>query len=274
MLSNWVNAGGNLIAMRPDGQLAGLLGLTSAGGTLGNAYLDVDTSAPPGTGITGETIQFHGSADRYTLNGASAVATLYSGPTTPTPNPAVTLRSVGTSGGQAAAFTYDLARSVVYTRQGNPAWAGQERDGVPGIRPDDMFFGAKPGDVQPDWIDTNKIAIPQADEQQRLLVNLLTLMERDRMPVPRFWYLPRGEKAVVLLSGDDHSPGYAPGGTREPFQPLQGAEPAGLRRRRLGMRPRNLLPLRRQPAHERARRRLRQPTASRSHCIRSSVPAR
>ena len=25
------------------------------------------------------------------------------------------------------------------------------------------------------WLDTNKIAIPQADEQQRLLVNLITL---------------------------------------------------------------------------------------------------
>ena len=33
-----------------------------------------------------------------------------------------------------------------------------------------MFYGAKAGDVQPDWIDTSKIAIPQADEQQRLLV--------------------------------------------------------------------------------------------------------
>ena len=41
----------------------------------------------------------------------------------------MTLRSVGSAGGQAAAFTYDLARSVVYTRQGNPAWAGQKRDG-------------------------------------------------------------------------------------------------------------------------------------------------
>ena len=30
MLSDWVNAGGNLIAMRPDKQLAGLLGLTDA----------------------------------------------------------------------------------------------------------------------------------------------------------------------------------------------------------------------------------------------------
>ena len=120
-------------------------------------------------------MQYHGASDRYTLNGATAVATLYSNASTATTYPAVTLRGVGTSGGHAAAFTYDLARSVVYTRQGNPAWAGQERDGVAGIRPDDMFYGAKAGDVQPDWIDTGKIAIPQADEQQRLLMNLITL---------------------------------------------------------------------------------------------------
>ncbi len=55
----------------------------------------------------------------------------------------MTLRSVGTSGGQAAAFTYDLARSVVYTRQGNPAWAAQERDGFAPIRSDDLFYGAE-----------------------------------------------------------------------------------------------------------------------------------
>ena len=61
--------------------------------------------------------------------GRRALATLYSNATTATANPAVTLRTVGSNGGQAAAFTYDLARSVVYTRQGNPAWAGQERDG-------------------------------------------------------------------------------------------------------------------------------------------------
>ena len=31
MLTTWVQAGGNLIAMRPDKKLAGLLGLTDAG---------------------------------------------------------------------------------------------------------------------------------------------------------------------------------------------------------------------------------------------------
>ena len=64
--------------------------------------------------------------------------------------------------------------------------------------------------MQPDWLDTSQIAIPQADEQQRLLANLITSMERDRMPLPRFWYLPRGEKAAVVMSGDDHSPRKRP----------------------------------------------------------------
>ena len=226
-LTGWVNGGGNLVAMRPDKQLAGLLGLTDAGTTLANAYLQVDTSGGPGAGIVSSTIQFHGTADRYTLNGAGAVATLFSNATTSTGNPAVTLRSVGSSGGQAAAFTYDLARSVVYTRQGNPAWAGQERDGVLALRPDDMFYGARAGDVQPDWINTGKIAIPQADEQQRLLVNMITQMVRDRLPLPRFWYLPRGAKAVVVLSGDDHSPVSSSGFTASNLDHFKAASPSG-----------------------------------------------
>ena len=99
------------------------------------------------------------------------MATLYSNATTATANPAVTMRTVGS--GKAVAFTYDLARSVVYTRQGNPAWSGQERDGIAPIRSDDLFFGARTGDMQPDWVDLNKVAIPQADEQQRLLSNMI-----------------------------------------------------------------------------------------------------
>jgi hypothetical protein len=131
LLTDWVTAGGNLIAMRPDPDLATLLGLTGTGSTLANAYLLIDTASTPGAGLVNETIQFHSQADLYTLNGATEIASLYSDATTPSGNPAVTLRTVGVSGGQAAAFTYDLARSVVYTHQGNPAWAGQERDGRP-----------------------------------------------------------------------------------------------------------------------------------------------
>ncbi|MCW5554740.1 MAG: DUF4082 domain-containing protein [Verrucomicrobiae bacterium] len=203
-LSNWVNQGGNLIAMRPDKSLAGLLGLTDAATTLAEGYMLVDTGAGPGVGIVGETMQFHGTADRYTLAGASSVATLYSNASTPTANPAVTLRSVGPNGGQAAAFTYDLARSVVYTRQGNPAWEGQERDGIPPLRSSDLFFGNAAGDPQPDWVDPDKIAIPQADEQQRLLANLIIKMNAGRQLLPRFWYFPDGHKAAIVMTGDDH----------------------------------------------------------------------
>ncbi|MCC6457395.1 MAG: DUF4082 domain-containing protein [Caldilineaceae bacterium] len=203
MLTDWVTAGGNLIAMRPDPDLAGLLGLNAPSGTLNEGYLLVNTAAAPGAGIVNETIQFHGSADLYTLNGATAVATLYSNATASTPNPAVTLRSVGANGGQAAAFTFDLARSVIYTRQGNPAWAGQERDGVGPIRSNDMFFGGS----DPDWINLDKVAIPQADEAQRLLANLIGFMNADQTPLPRFWYFPRGEKAVVVMTHDDHGSG-------------------------------------------------------------------
>lgn len=219
--SNWVTGGGNLIAMHPDKQLATLLGLTDAGTTLTDAYLLVDNSTDIGNGIVEQTIQFHGSADRYNLNGAASIATLYTNATTATSNPAVTLRNVGN--GKAAAFTYDLARSVILTRQGNPAWAGQERDSFAPIRSDDLYFGNKSGDVKPDWIDLNKVAIPQADEQQRLLANMIIKMNLAKKPLPRFWYFPNGKKAVVLMTGDDH----ANGGTKPRFEQFKQLSPAG-----------------------------------------------
>lgn len=205
-LTNWVAAGGQLIAMRPDHKLAGLLGLADASGTLADAYLKIDTSRSPGLGITDATIQFHGAADRYTaLSGTTAVATLYSTDTQSTAYPAVTMRAVGTGGGTAVAFTYDLARSIVYTHQGNPAWAGQDRDGNGVIRPNDLFYGAATGDVRPDYVDLNKVAIPQADEQQRLLGNIILELSRKSRPLPRLSYLPYDDKAVVVLAADDHA---------------------------------------------------------------------
>ncbi|RIK35198.1 MAG: hypothetical protein DCC55_31060, partial [Chloroflexi bacterium] len=209
MFTNWVTAGGNLIAMRPDKQLAGLLGLTTTPATLAEGYLLVDTTTQPGFGIVGETIQFHGTADLYNLAGANRVATLYTNATTPAAGnaPAATLRTVGSNGGQAAAFTYDLARSIVYTRQGNPAWAGQNRDGLVPNRSNDMFYGNLEGAPEPDWVNLDKVAIPQADEQQRLLANLILYMNADRKPLPRFWYFPKNHKAVVIMTGDDHGVG-------------------------------------------------------------------
>ena len=74
-----------------------------------------------------------------------------------------------------------------------------------------MYFG---GTAATDWVNLNKVAIPQADEQQRLLANLIEQMNRDRKPLPRFWYFPRSLKAVVVATGDDHGNGGTAGAVR------------------------------------------------------------
>src|SRR5215813_15556614 len=113
LLGSWVQTGGRLIAMRPDKRLAPLLGISDAGSALSDAYLRVDTSREPGAGIVNQTIQYHGAADLYTLVEATQVAALYSSPTQATSNPAVTHRKLPdlepNRGGEAAAFTFDLA---------------------------------------------------------------------------------------------------------------------------------------------------------------------
>lgn len=223
MLGNWVNTGGKLIAMRPDKQLAGLLGLAVTPNAIADGYLLIDTATVPGNGFASQTIQYHDAADVYTLNGAESLARLYRTATTPTANPAVSLAKVGGNGGQAAAFTFDLARSIVYTRQGKPTWSGLERDGFPPIRSDDLYYGNAAVDPQSDWVDLTKASIPQADEQQRFLANLILYMNRNTKPLPRFWYFPNGYKAVVIMTGDDHGNGGA--GSR--FDQFIAASPAG-----------------------------------------------
>jgi len=202
-IAQWVRDGGNLIAMRPDRRLASLLGLVEEGGVLNDGYVKVTGQAGPWAGIARRSMQFHGSADLYRLDGATALADLYRSRDERTSYPAVTLHKIGR--GQAAAFAYDLARSVVYTRQGNPAWSGQARSGGTPRRTFDLFYGPASFDDRTDWVDFSRIDIPQADEQQRLLVNLVLTMNTAKKPLPRFWYLPSGHRAVVVLTGDDHA---------------------------------------------------------------------
>jgi hypothetical protein len=198
LLTTWVNNGGTLIAFKPSALLAPLMGITPITGILNDKYLLVNTAAGPGYGIVNQTIQYHSGANLYALSGATSLATIYSNATTATTYPAITTRNVGANGGVAVAFAYDLAKSIVYTRQGNPAWAGQKRDGqIDPIRSDDLFF--------PDYVDFNKVAIPQADEQQRLLANIILQDNLHRKPLPRFWYLPRDLKAAIVMTGDDHA---------------------------------------------------------------------
>lgn len=225
MLHSWVMEGGKLIAMRPSGSLAELSGLSSPSGTLEDGYLKMDTATAPAKGLVAETIQFHGAADLVApAEGVHTVAALFHDATSPADAPAVTVRGMGDAGGQVAAFTFDLARSTILTRQGNPEWAGQDRDGLEPVRPNDLFYGAAARDPQPDFVNLDKITIPQADENMRLLSNLIAYLTYDATPLPKFWYFPNGAKAVLVMAADDHGTGS---GTRDSFDRMLALSPKG-----------------------------------------------
>ena len=72
--------------------------------------------------------------------------------------------------GRTAAFLYNLPGNIVYTRQGNPEFAGIEKDSIPGLRAMDMFTDG--------WVDTSNNVINQADEQMILAFSLHRTYER------------------------------------------------------------------------------------------------
>lgn len=188
MFSAYVAAGGKLIAMRPEA--SALFGVESINGTATSQNIKIESRF---AGLTNSPLQIHDSAKIYRTAGAQIVAWLTNESGTQTDSPAVTLNRFGN--GQAAAWAFDLARSIAYARQGNPAWANQERDGREGIRAVDAFV---------DWIDLNRIQIPQADEQMRLLSRLIGVMLADTMPLPRLWYLPNSVDCLLIMTGDAH----------------------------------------------------------------------
>jgi hypothetical protein len=200
LLDSYVNSGGRLLALRPDPRLAELFGLAPADGVQTDGYLKIDASQPAGEGLPTETLQIHGEADRYTLSGATAIASLYSDAATATSHPAVVIASAGQ--GRAAAFTYDLAKNVAYTRQGNPANADVDTDGDGVLRTVDLFQAK--GD-EPTWVDRDRLAIPQADVQQRLFARLARQLLDDVIPLPQLWYFPGTAKSMLLPTGDAHA---------------------------------------------------------------------
>ena len=192
MFAAFVNAGGNLIAFMPDKRLDGLFGISHTGEIFREGYIQADPNSIQCTGITPQLMQFHGIAGKYELNGGRIMASLLEDKGSPERLPGVVSNEFGK--GHAVAFLYNLPRSIVYTRQGNPLFAGIEKDGIPGLRGMDLFTGG--------WVDTAMNTLNQADQQMALLTNCIRNLNEYIHPLPRMWYFPDSLRCLIVLDND------------------------------------------------------------------------
>lgn len=205
-IERWVRSGGSLVAIRPNSDLLALMCLKQEGSLRRTGYIKANPKLALSQAFAAHALQVHGDIDQLATMPACApsvqdanevasvqLAGLYETPDKPLGTSAIAMRRVGS--GTMTVFAFDLAQSIALTRQGNPDWADQDRDGVSPRRPNDLFY--------PDFLDINLIGVPQADELQRLLVNIM--VGTAQQPLPRFWYLPRGLRAAIVMVGDDHA---------------------------------------------------------------------
>ncbi len=190
LFEEYVKTGGKLIAFRPDKDLSGIFGIEYLGETIDEGYIKIDTNSEQGKGITTQSIQLHGIADKYSVQSAKIIASIIANKDKPDTFPGVVINNYGQ--GQAIAFLYNLPKSIVYTRQGNPLFAGIEKDGIPGLRGTDLFTDG--------WVDTSKNTLNQADQQMTLLSNCIQTISNK--PLPRFWYFPDTLKCLITLTND------------------------------------------------------------------------
>jgi hypothetical protein len=197
LFTSFVKSGGNLISFRPDKKLSEIFGIIDTGGRIDEGYICVNNKCIEAKKITAETMQIHGTSDKYALTKGKLIASLYSDAITNSGLPAVVSNDYGK--GHAVAFLYNLPKSIVYTRQGNPLHAGLEKDGINGLRAMDLFTDK--------WVDTSKNTINQADEQMRLLSHCIEKMTSYTKPLPRLWYFPDNLKCLVTLTNDGEGQG-------------------------------------------------------------------
>ncbi|WP_158648015.1 Ig-like domain-containing protein [Nocardioides houyundeii] len=215
MVRAWVEAGGRLVVVRPRGELAELAGQRRAGPVRDGALLEVDD---PAWGAV--PLRVHGAVDGIDV--APDVEVEASLVPDSGGSPALTLRDAGR--GRVAGFAFDLARSVVLTRQGNPEWVGQDRDDRAPVRTNDLFFGPAEDDTGTDFVDLDHAEVPHADELMRLLTNVMGGLTAQDAPLPRLWYFPDDAEAVLVMAADDHG---TPTGTADFFKALRDAAPEG-----------------------------------------------
>lgn len=192
ILFDYVKDGGNLVAFHPDPVIADMFGIIQSGGTVSEGYIVIDTTIEYGKHISGRAIRIHGTTDKYNLVKGEIIAKLFPDKTSDEEYPAVIANNYGN--GHTVAFLYNLPKSIVFSRQGNPLFAGIEKDGIIGLRGMDMFTDG--------WVDTSNSTINQTDEQMMLLSHCIEKLSTYSKPLPRLWYFPDSLKCLVTLTND------------------------------------------------------------------------
>jgi hypothetical protein len=189
LLAAYVEGGGRLVLLRPDPALAKLAGVQPLHRVARGAGLLLNTAAGPGSGFPYDPLQIVGPLDLYRTTEAEALARVVTTPWSVEQHPAIVARTLGQ--GRIVAFLYDVGYTVARLRQGDPALADSDADGLPGVRPSDALV---------DQIAPESGLIPQAEVHQALLARTLEWL--CPWPLPRLWYLPDDAQAILLFSGD------------------------------------------------------------------------
>ncbi len=191
ILSDYVSKGGNLIAFQPEKTMDELFGVRHENKIADDKYISIDKKNEICNGLTNKPLQLHVQAD-VCKSDAMSIAFFVDKNESNSEMPAIVFNYFGK--GHAVAFLYNLPENIVYTRQGNPDFAGIEKDGINGLRAMDMFTDG--------WVDSENNTINQADEQMQLLTHIVEKMSSFNKPLPRFWYFPDSLKCVVTLTND------------------------------------------------------------------------
>ena len=176
MFSNWVTAGGNLIAMRPDKKLASLLGLTDASATLADAL-------PAGQHRFRARHRHRQPDDAVPRHGGSLHA-LAARPRSRRSIPTRDHRDHAIRRSRSAASERRRAGGGLHLRPGAlgrlhpPGQSGLVGPGARRHRRRSAPTTCSSAAPSRTTSTSTKVAIPQADEQQRLLANLITVHER------------------------------------------------------------------------------------------------
>ena len=188
----YVNDGGHLIVFNPGQALSSIIGAKAGGSDITGGYIEISDNHSLTKGLITQPLQIHAKASGFQLTTARKIASFYDAQSDKTVGPAVCLNK--TKGGNVISFFFNFPQSISYTRQGNPDFAGKEKDSIPGLRAMDLFTDG--------WVDTSKNCLNQADEQMRLLAKCIEYVSEQNKPYPRTWYFPDNLSSLVTLNND------------------------------------------------------------------------